>query len=253
MALFSNFWWDPKSGAGLYIPVRSAGLWQVCGLGNVTIGRSPGTLTQELQYVWEEFKDRDSWIFGDGCSNMYGEEVVKFYSNIPVGPNGDDYWVWAQAAGGLAAAFCVLCLIMIPLMASHNPYNGSGGCAHFTAFLQTGTGIAAIAIFVSIVARVASKKIWSDFDPNEAMGSLNGTADIASLAGGDLSSISGISEQIAGEALNQGWATTGNYWGWSFWAFVVATGLAIIGWPLLCLALCCCSGRRSHYRDSPYY
>ena len=108
----------------------------------------------------------------------------------------------------------------------------------------------------SVVARIASKKIWSDFDPSSlAPGSLNSTAAAAAaLAGGDLSDISGLSNEIAAATINQGWSTTGNYWGWSFWVFVGATGLAILGWPLLCFALCCSVGRpRRPYRErGPY-
>ncbi len=258
-ALFTNFWLDPKNGAQLYIPVQSAGLWQICGLGNMASNIAVGSMMQELQTVGSEFADIDSWVFGKGCSRLYGDEVVKFYSNIPVGPNGDDYWVWIQATGGLAVAFCVLCLIMIPVVASHSSYRTgceASGWAHFLAFLQVATGFATVSIFDSVVARIASKKIWSDFDPSSlAPGSLNSTAAAAAaLAGGDLSDISGLSNEIAAATINQGWSTTGNYWGWSFWVFVGATGLAILGWPLLCFALCCSVGRpRRPYRErGPY-
>ena len=258
-ALFTNFWLDPKNGAQLYIPVESAGLWQVCGLGNMASNVAVGSVTQELQTVGSEFADLDSWVFGKGCSRLYGEEVVKFYSNIPVGPNGDDYWVWIQATGGLAVAFCVLCLIMIPVVASHSSYRTgceASGWAHFLAFLQAATGFATVSIFVSVVARIASKKIWNDFDPSSlAPDSLNSTtAAAAALAGGDLSDISGLTNEIAAATINQGWSTTGNYWGWSFWVFVGATGLAILGWPLLCFALCCSVGRpRAPYRERDPY
>ena len=272
-ALFTNYWLDPKNGAQLYIPVQSAGLWQVCGPGNMASKVSVGSVMQELQTVGDEFADIDSWVFGKGCSRLYGDEVVKFYSNIPVGPNGDDYWVWIQATGGLAVAFCVLCLIMIPVVASHSSYRTgceASGWAHFLAFLQAGTGFAAVSIFVSVVARIASKKIWSDFDPSSLIpDSLNSTiaaAAAAALAGGDdygdygdygggldLSDVSGLPNDIAAATINQGWSTTGNYWGWSFWVFVGATGLAILGWPLLCFALCCSVGRPAgpvHRRSS---
>ena len=248
MALFTNFWLNPKNGAGLYVPVKSAGLWQVCGLSNAT-NRAVGTVMQELQTIGDDFKDINSWIFGDGCSKLYGDEVVKFYSNIPVGPNGDDYWVWIQATGGLAVAFCVLCLTMIPVVASHSPYRqGLGGCAHCIAFLQALTGMATVSMFVSVVARIASKKMWGD--PSSFMNAdLNGTAAADAAASGDLSGLTDLvrPDQIASATINQGWSTTGNYWGWSFWVFVGATGLAILGWPLLCFVLCCCGGRRRDY------
>ena len=41
---------------------------------------------------------------------------------------------------------------------------------------------------------------------------------------------------------SEGWGATGNYWGWSFWVFVAATCLAILGWPVLSIMLCCCAG-----------
>ena len=240
---------DPKNGAGLYIPVKSAGLWQVCGLGNVT-DTAVGTVMQELESVGGEFKDLDSWIFGDGCSKLYGDEVVKFYSNIPVGPNGDDYWAWIQATGGLVVAFCVLCLVMIPAVALHSPYrSGCGSFAHCIAFLQTATGLAAISIFASIVARVAAKKLAGDFSgagPFEAASGMNASA--SGINGTDLTM------EAISVTFSEGWGETGNYWGWSFWVFVGATGLAILGWPLLCFALCCSVGRpRRPYRErGPY-
>ena len=223
---------DPKNGAGLYIPVKSAGLWQVCGLGNVT-DTAVGTVMQELESVGGEFKDLDSWIFGDGCSKLYGDEVVKFYSNIPVGPNGDDYWAWIQATGGLVVAFCVLCLIMIPAVALHSPYrSGCGSFAHCIAFLQTATGLAAISIFASIVARVATKKLAEDF---------SGAAPLDTASGVNASDLSLTMEEIS-VTFSEGWGETGNYWGWSFWVFVAATCLSILGWPVLSIMLCCCAG-----------
>ena len=235
VALFTNFWLDPKNGARLYIPVKSAGLWQVCGLGNVT-DTAVGTVVQELQTIGDEFADIDSWIFGKGCSKLYGDEVVKFYSNIPVGPNGDDYWVWIQATGGLAVAFCVLCLIMIPAVALHSPYrNGCGSCAHFIAFLQTASGLAAISIFASIVARVAAKKLAEDMF---GLGSVNATAGMNAT---DMSGLDSSLQDIP-ITFSEGWGATGNYWGWSFWVFVAATCLAILGWPVLSIMLCCCAG-----------
>ena len=265
MALFTNFWMDPKNGAQLYIPVKSAGLWQVCGLGNVT-DTAVGTVLQELQTVGSEFKDLDSWIFGKGCSKLYGDEVVKFYSNIPVGPNGDDYWVWIQATGGLAVAFCVLCLIMIPAVALHSPYrNGCGSCAHFLAFLQAATGLATIAIFVSIVSivtEVSLNEAW--FGPSwradgtiiEMPAGFNMSANAAGMNLTEpelLDRLSGLNSSIptlpgildpydSHLSVRKGWNAAGNYWGWSFWVFVAATCLAVLGWPVLSIMLCCCSG-----------
>ena len=253
VALFTNFWLEPKNGAQLYVPVKSAGLWQVCGLGNVT-DTAVGTVLQELQTVGSEFKDLDSWIFGKGCSKLYGDEVVKFYSNIPVGPNGDDYWVWIQATGGLAVAFCVLCLIMIPAVALHSPYrNGCGSCAHFLAFLQTATGLAAISIFASIVAQVAAVKLNEDFyGPSwRADGTI--PAGLNMSAGMNLTDpdmLQGILPPDGNAfTFSEGWSATGNYWGWSFWVFVAATCLAILGWPVLSIMLCCCSG---DHKDALY-
>ena len=289
VALFTNFWMDPKNGAQLYIPVKSAGLWQVCGLGNVT-DTAVGTVLQELQTVGSEFKDLDSWIFGKGCSKLYGDEVVKFYSNIPVGPNGNDFWVWIQATGGLAVAFCVLCLIMIPVVASHRPYrngcgsycSGAAGAAHFLAFLQAATGLATIGIFVAIVAvttEVSLNEAWygpnwradgTVIDPSTGLplGFPAGFNMSANAAGMNLTEpelldrLSGLNSSIPTvpgiqdpydntdlQLLSEGWSMAGNYWGWSFWVFVAATCLAVLGWPVLSIMLCCspggcCSGDR---------
>eukprot|EP00211_Chloroparvula_japonica_P017134 CAMPEP_0119125398 /NCGR_PEP_ID=MMETSP1310-20130426/4685_1 /TAXON_ID=464262 /ORGANISM="Genus nov. species nov., Strain RCC2339" /LENGTH=269 /DNA_ID=CAMNT_0007115459 /DNA_START=36 /DNA_END=845 /DNA_ORIENTATION=- len=246
IALFTNSWLQPSDYAKLAAPADKAGLWVVCGdegyearLDEIRAQAQadPTGVSDRFNELADEFADgftdSSSWIFNSGnasgCSPLGSSRVEAFYSDLPAG-SGKDYWLYVQSTRGLVVAFCILALVLIPVVASHSGSRaGVAGFSHFVVALQVSAGICAVCVYVALLGQVADD-----------------AGDLPQLQG------DGAGEVLSQlpDAVTSGFGKVANYWGWSFWMFVAATAWALLGWPLLCILFCCTPKPDA---DGPYY
>jgi len=151
-----------------------------------------------------------------GCSNplkvIEDDKPSEFFTAVPYPSGGSSYYLF-QCLRGFVVGFCMFGVFVCVIMLSSLVVN-VGGCAAFNlstamlfTILQVLCGLAGVASWFILLARISST---------------------------DSSQVLNVSYMFVDSPIAYG---LHQYWGWSGWVFVGATGWSVLFLPFLCSTL----------------